>query len=71
MIKYKIERIAHLSFRSYKSARKRVLNLAPVMKGRTRIEKIENACDMILVRLKNQQIVFRNVNFYSFYRGII
>ena len=71
MIRLKIERIARMSFRSYNVARKRVLNLAPVMPGNTKNEKVDAACEMILRYLDKQQIIFQNVDFYRMYWGVL
>lgn len=71
MIKLKIERISRMNFRSYNSSRKRVLNLAAVMPGETKTERVDEACELILIRLAKREIIFQNVNFYRMYWGVL
>lgn len=71
MISHKIRRIARETHRSYRMARDRVRVLAPIMKGNTREEKFDAACEAILEKIERQRTVFRNVNFDNLYRDII
>lgn len=71
MLKYKISKIAKATNRSYNSAKKRVEILAPVMKGRTRAEKLDNACEKILEKVARHRVVFCNVNFINLYKDIL
>lgn len=71
LIRLKIHLIAKHSFRSYDQARRRVLILAPVMKGNTLAERVDQATEMILIRIFKQQLVFRNVDFTRLYYDVI
>lgn len=71
MLKYKISKIAKSTNRSYRSAKRRVEILAPVMIGGNEHQKLSAACDMILDKIEKQSIIFRNVDFRLLYRDII
>ena len=71
MLKYKINKIAKQTNRTYASAKKRVETLAPVMEGRSKYEKLNKACEMILERIERQRVVFQNVNFGNLYKDIL
>lgn len=71
MIRSKISKIAKKTNCRYRVAKKRVENLAPVMEGVNRFQKINAACDKVLENIATQDAVFVNVNFMNLYRDIL
>ena len=71
MLRYKISKIAKSTNRSYRSAKRRVLALAPVMEGASARCRVDNACEQILEKIERQRMVFRNVNFSNLYKDLI
>ncbi len=63
MIRFKIHKIARLENTTYSSAKEKVLNLASVMPGKTRHERVDAACEMIFEKIEEKRIIFQNVTF--------